>query len=257
MALDHQFLDLAPGKKLFFASDFHLGIPSAEESLVREKKIITWLDQIQDQAAAIILVGDIFDFWFEYKHVIPKSFIRFQGKIAQLVDRGIPLIFFTGNHDMWMFDYFTNELGIPVYRKPVVFQTGDCKIYVGHGDGLGPGDYSYKFLKKFFASPFCQWLFRWLHPDIGFAVAKFWSSKSRLGGAKKDFSFKGEKEWLYQYANEVNRTDPHDFYLFGHRHLPYTMNGENFKCINLGEWFSHFTYATFDGKEMNLLKFEK
>ena len=143
--MDHQFQVLPKGKKVYFASDFHLGTFPREDSLEREKRIIRWLNSIEEDAAAIFILGDIFDFWFEYKRAIPKGFIRLQGKFADLIDKGIPLIFFTGNHDLWMFDYFTDELGIPVYRKPRAYTIQDKTFFIGHGDGLGPGDHFYKF----------------------------------------------------------------------------------------------------------------
>ena len=165
------------GKKIYFASDFHLGVPDFKTSLEREKRIVKWLDSIRHDAHTIYLLGDIFDFWFEYKHAIPKGFIRLQGKLAELTDAGIPIVFFTGNHDMWMFDYFPIQLGIPIYRDPQILHVGTQKLMIGHGDGLGPGDHTYKFLKKFFNSGLCQWLFARIHPNLGIGIASYWSRK--------------------------------------------------------------------------------
>ncbi|MDX5338497.1 MAG: UDP-2,3-diacylglucosamine diphosphatase [Cyclobacteriaceae bacterium] len=231
-------------KKIFFASDFHLGAPNTEESKIREKKIISWLDQIAEEAAAIFLVGDIFDFWFEYKEVIPKGFIPLISKIHQLRERGIPILFFTGNHDLWMKDYFTQELGIPVYHHPIELSVEGKKILVGHGDGLGPGDHTYKLIKKVFVNPFAQWLFRWLHPDLGIKLAKAWSGKSRISNREKNENrFLGEGEWLWQYCKELEAKVHHDYYIFGHRHLPLELKvSENSTYFNLGEWVSQFTY---------------
>jgi UDP-2,3-diacylglucosamine hydrolase len=248
---------LPSGKKIFFASDFHLGAPNATESLLREKKIVAWLDTIKDEAEAIFLVGDIFDFWFEYKHTIPKGYIRFQGKLAELRDRGIPIYMFTGNHDMWMFDYFSKELTIPVFRKPVEFVVGHKKFLIGHGDGLGPKDYTYKFLKKLFANKVCQWLFGIIHPNIGITFASFWSRSSRISQNKKEDKFLGEDEWLLIYCREMQAKIHHDFYIFGHRHLPLDIKIEpNSRYMNLGEWVNYNTYAVFDGEELKLKKFE-
>ncbi len=248
--------DLPEGEKVYFASDFHLGAPNQEESLHREKKIIRWLDQIQHDAAAIILVGDIFDFWFEYNNVIPMGFVRFQGKVAELRDKGIPIFFFTGNHDMWMFDYFPRELGIPVYSAPVNFQIGDQSFFVAHGDGLGPGDHFYKFLKGFFSSGLCQWMFKWLHPNVGVWLAKTWSGRSRNKNAVKDAEFLGEEEYLLQFVRTSETEQHFDAYLFGHRHLPLDIEVGKSRYINLGEWIKHFTYASFDGEKLLLEKFK-
>ena len=250
------FKDLSAGKKLYFASDFHLGIPDREQSLAREKKIVRWLTEIEPTAGAIFLVGDLFDFWFEYPSVIPKGFIRFQGKLAELRDRGIPIYIFTGNHDMWMSGYFEEELGIPVFHRAISVQTAHHLIRVGHGDGLGPGDYGYKFLKLFFKGRLFQWMFRWLHPTVGVGIATFWSKRSRLGQEKNPETFMEEKEWLYQHCLEVQSTSPHDFYVFGHRHLPIQMKGDAFEYVNLGEWVHHCTYGVYDGHDLKLETFE-
>jgi len=247
------------GKKLFFASDFHLGAPNPQESKIREQKIIRWLDQIADEAAAILLVGDIFDFWFEYKQVIPKGFIPFISKISQLRDRGIPILFFTGNHDLWMKDYFTTELGIPVYHHPLELIVAGKKILVGHGDGLGPGDHTYKLLKKVFTNPFAQWLYRWIHPDLGIRLAKAWSGHSRISNTSKNENyFLGDDEWLWQYCKDIEGRVHHDYYVFGHRHLPLELAvGDSSTYYNLGEWVTQFTYLEFDGWAPKLQKFEE
>lgn len=244
------------GKKIFFASDFHLGAPNSQVSKTREHKIIRWLDSIQDQASAIFLVGDIFDFWFEYGKVIPKGFIPFISKISQLRDMNIPVYFFTGNHDLWMKDYFTEELGIPVYHDPIQIKVGSRTLMVGHGDGLGPGDNSYKFLKKVFVHPLSKWLFRWLHPDIGIAIAHAWSGHSRISNIEKDENrFLGDDEWLWAYCKEIEAESHHDYYIFGHRHLPLELKvGTNATYFNLGEWVSQYTFLEFDGNSKPALK---
>lgn len=241
--------------KIYFASDFHLGAPNASVSRAREARIVQWLQTIQHDAAAVYLVGDIFDFWFEYKEAIPKGFTRFLGQLAQMRDAGIPIYFFIGNHDMWMFDYFEAELGIPVYRAPILREYGGKKFLIGHGDGLGPGDYGYKRLKRVFANPFCQWLFGWLHPDIGIKIATYWSRRSRQTTGEEDAHFLGkENEWLYQYCLRKHAQNPCDFYIFGHRHLPLELpiDDTQSRYINLGDWISYNTYAVFDGKELSL-----
>lgn len=249
---------LQPGKKIYFASDFHLGVPNAQSSLDREKRIVRWLEYIRHDAHSIYLMGDIFDFWFEYKHAIPKGFIRLQGKLAELRDADIPIIFFTGNHDMWLFDYFPKELGIPIYRQPIVLEYNQQKLLIGHGDGLGPGDTSYKILKRFFNSKLCQWLFARIHPNVGIAIAHFWSRRSRISNTKREEKFQGEEnEYLLTYCRDVEKKEHHDFYIFGHRHLPLDLKaGENSRYINLGEWVHFNTYAVYDGKNVELKSFE-
>lgn len=251
-------LESLQGKKLFFASDFHLGVPNREASLQRERRIIAWLESIRSEAHTIYLLGDIFDFWFEYKHAIPKGFIRLQGKLAELRDAGIPIVFFTGNHDMWMFDYFQKELGIPIYRDPQVLSVGSHRLLIGHGDGLGPGDSTYKILKKFFNSSFCQWLFGWLHPNIGIGIANYWSHSSRISNTRKEEEkFQGEdNEFLMVYCRELESREHHDFYVFGHRHLPLDLRiNDKSRYINLGEWVNFNTYASYDGVNMELKTF--
>ncbi len=250
---------LAEGKKLYFASDFHLGVPDRHTSRQRELKLVRWLEHIRSDAEAIYLLGDIFDFWFEYRTVIPKGFIRLQGKLAELRDAGIPISFFTGNHDMWMFDYFPSELNIPVYRQPIVLQTPGHRMLIGHGDGLGPGDRSYKILKRIFASPVAQWLFARLHPNLGMSIAHYWSGKSRLANQKREEKFKGEdQEFLMQYCRETEQHTHYDFYIFGHRHLPLDLPvGPSSRYINLGEWVHYSTYAEYDGTTVRLLSFDE
>jgi UDP-2,3-diacylglucosamine hydrolase len=249
---------LPDGKKIYFASDFHLGIPDEARSLKRERKIIQWLESIRHDAHAIYLLGDIFDFWFEYRHTIPKGFIRFQGKLAELRDAGIAIYFFTGNHDMWMFDYFPSQLQIVVYRQPQLLEINQHKILVGHGDGLGPGDHAHKILKKVFESRWCQWLFHWLHPSVGMAIAHRWSKSSRLANQKREEYFKGdENEFLLIYCREMEKRMHHDFYVFGHRHLPLDLPaGERSRYINTGEWVNYTSYAVYDGQRMELKSFE-
>jgi UDP-2,3-diacylglucosamine hydrolase len=244
-------------KKVFFASDFHLGAPDEKSSKEREERIIRWLCEIENEAEAIFLVGDIFDFWFEYEKVIPKGFIRFIGKIAELRHKKIPIFFFTGNHDLWMNDYFTMELDIPVYHNPIELTIENKKILVGHGDGLGPGDQQYKILKKIFTNPICQWLFKWLHPDIGIRIAHKWSRKSRITNLKKkEHEFKGDDEWLWAYCQQVEKNKHFDYYVFGHRHLPLDLPvGKKSRYYNLGEWVHQSTYGVFDGKKFEIKAF--
>ncbi|MDN3202870.1 UDP-2,3-diacylglucosamine diphosphatase [Algoriphagus sediminis] len=246
------------GKSLYFASDFHLGAPDFTTSKERERKIIRWLDSISNDARAIFLVGDIFDFWFEYEEVIPKGFIPFISKISELRDKNIPIYFFTGNHDLWMKSYFTEELGIPVFHNPIFVKADGFTMMVGHGDGLGPGDESYKLLKKIFTNPVSRWLFKWFHPDLGIKLAKAWSGKSRVSNLEKnEGEFLGENEWLWQYCQEVEKQSHHDFYIFGHRHLPLDLPvGESARYFNLGEWVGQNTFLKINAQGASLSEFK-
>ncbi|MFN0048167.1 MAG: UDP-2,3-diacylglucosamine diphosphatase [Cytophagales bacterium] len=250
-------IDLQTGKKVYFASDFHLGTPSTEASFEREKKLIRWLDTIKHDAQIIFLVGDVYDFWFEYKYTIPKGFIRFQGKLAELADQGIKFYFFPGNHDLWMFDYYQKELGATVSRNAMQFEIGSTKCFVAHGDGRGPGDTLHKLILKVFESKFFQWVFTIFPSDFSYWIANTWSKGSRATNNIKDEQFLGENEWLWSYAKELERSQHHDFYIFGHRHLVLDLKvGKNSRYINLGDWLGYYTYAIFDGSEFTFTKFE-
>jgi len=230
-------MQLPFNKKVYFLSDFHLSAPNFFSSLEREKKIVAFLDSIRKDAAQIIIAGDIFDFWYEYKTVVPKHYVRLLGKLAEITDSGIPVMLFAGNHDMWMRGYFQNELNIPVYFQPKTFEWNDKKFYVGHGDGLGPGDHGYKFIKKIFRNKFCQWLFGQMHPTLGMAIANYFSRKSRQKTGASDAVFLGEdNEWLVIYAREVLAKEHFDYFIFGHRHLYLIIKLiDGSRYINLGD----------------------
>ena len=235
-------------KKIIFASDFHLGVDATLSSLEREKNIVRWISSIQEDMEALYLVGDIFDYWFEYKNTIPKGFTRFLGKLAELRDADIPVYFFTGNHDMWMFDYFEKEFGIPVYYKAIERKLQGKNIFIGHGDGLGPGDKSYKMMKKVFTNPLCNWLFKWLHPDLGVGLAKYLSVENKAISGEEDVKFLGEdKEHLILYCKEVLQQKHYDYFVFGHRHLPMILNlPKQSKYVNTGDWIAYFTYGVLE-----------
>ena len=245
--------------KIYFVSDAHLGTPDYLSSLVREKKLIQWIEEASKDASEIYLLGDIFDFWFEYKSVVPRGYVRLLGKLAEITDAGIPIYYFKGNHDMWMFSYFEKELGITMLRKPVIKTLKGKKFYISHGDGLGKGDNGYKFIKSIFSSPVCQWLFARLHPNFSIGLGLYFSRKSRSSRGNEDLHFHGEespKERLVAYARELAKTENIDYFVFGHRHLPLEIElTETSRYINLGDWLSHFTYLEFDGNTATLKKF--
>jgi len=228
-------MQIPSGKKIYFSSDNHLGAPNAEESKLREKKFVRWLNEIESDAAAIFLLGDLFDFWFEYKHVVPKGFVRVFGKLAELSDSGIPIYFFVGNHDLWMQDYFEKELNIPVYHQPKTFS-----------------------FNKVFTNSFAKWLYRWFHPDIGVPLAKHLSVKNKMISGDEDEQFLGkDNEWLAQYANRKLESEYFDYFVFGHRHLPMEVElNKDSTYYNLGDWISHYTYGVFDGEKFELKEFD-
>jgi len=250
--MDINISEFRPGKKAYFASDFHLGVPNDEISLQREKKIVSWLADIAADAQYLFLVGDLFDFWFEYKHVAPKGFVRLLGKLAELSDRGVEVIIFCGNHDLWFKDYLRKEIKAIIIDRPISITLGDKKIYMAHGDGLGPGGLRFKLIRSIFTNPLCQWLFYWIHPNIGYGLAKIWSSISKENPPEPN-----EDEKLLIHSKSIEKTYPHDFYIYGDCHLPKVQSiSSRATYVNLGDWISHFTYGVFDGKDMTLKTFE-
>ena len=239
---------------IYFASDHHLGAPDRETSLARERLFVNWLDEIKPKATALFVLGDLFDVWFEYKHVVPKGYVRVLGKLAEFADAGITVHYFVGNHDMWMVDYLEKEIGAKVYFHPEVMEIEAKRFFIGHGDGLGPKDKGYKRMKKIFRNPYLQWLYRWLHPDLGIPIARFFSTKNKLNPSSQDIKFKGvNNEWLVQYAKRKLKSEYYDYFIFGHRHLPLEISLKDKSLyINLGDWITHYTYGVFDGKNLSL-----
>lgn len=250
-------MQIPSGKKVYFSSDNHLGAPTQELSRPREKKFVQWLDEVKEDAAAVFLLGDLFDFWFEYKHVVPKGFVRVLGKLAEIRDSGIPIYFFVGNHDLWMNSYFEDELNIPVFHQPKEFIFNNKTFLIGHGDGLGPGDKGYKRMKKVFTNPFSKWLYRWFHPDLGVPLAQHLSVKNKLISGDDDAKFLGEEnEWLVQYAKRKLESKHYDYFVFGHRHLPMSIEvGKDSTYHNLGDWINYYTYGVFNGNTFELKEY--
>jgi UDP-2,3-diacylglucosamine hydrolase len=258
-------VQLPPNKKIYFLSDFHLGAPDHERSLEREKTVVEFLDKVKNDAAEILIVGDIFDFWYEYRKVVPKGYVRLLGKLAEITDAGIRIHFFVGNHDMWMKTYFQQELNIPVYFEPRDFEWNGKKFHIGHGDGLGPGDHRYKFIKKIFRNRFSQLLFGIFPPFMGMGLANFLSRRSRAQTGTKEQIFLGEdKEWLIIYSKSILTKKHFDYFVFGHRHLPIDFRlttqspgrGGEARYINLGDWIHYYTYAAFDGENLELKSYK-
>lgn len=247
---------LTPGKKIFFLSDFHLGVPDHARSLEREKRIVRFLDLAAPEAEEIHILGDLFDMWFEYRKVVPRGHVRLLGKLAELTDAGIPVHVYIGNHDMWIFDYLPQETGVTIHREPVAREWNGLRFLIGHGDGLGPGDHGYKFIKRVFRNPVSQWLFARLHPNFGLGMADFWSGRSRKKSYANDRKFLGaHQEWLAQYCRDVLKKEHYDTFIFGHRHLPMDLEvGPRSRYLNLGDWITWYTYAVFDGTRTMLMQ---
>ncbi|WP_159518676.1 UDP-2,3-diacylglucosamine diphosphatase [Sunxiuqinia indica] len=243
--------------KIYFVSDIHLGAPALDNNREREQKFVAWLDDIKQDAAALFLLGDIFDYWFEYKKVVPRGFVRTLGKIAEIADSGIPVHFFTGNHDVWVFDYLPSELGVQIHRSEMRISFSGKKFFLAHGDGLDPYDKGYHFLKKLFTNRFLQWMYARIHPNLGIYLAHKWSKKSRLTKGMS-VPFHGEdKEGLLHFAKSVLEDEEVDYFIFGHRHLLLDLPLEKkSRYINLGDWITHYSYGVFDGEKFELKKYK-
>ena len=240
-------------KNIYFVSDVHLGAPSLKDNQEREKKFVRWLDKISHDASELFLMGDIFDYWFEYKKVVPRGHIRVLGKLAEITDKGIPVHFFTGNHDIWIFDYLPSEIGLIVHHDPETFNLLGKKFFLAHGDGLDRGDKGYKILKKIFKSRVLQWFYARLHPNFAVTVAQKWSKNSRLGKKEITDSFDATNEGMFQYAASVLEKEHFDYFVFGHRHqLANILINESSRFILLGDWIKTFSYGVFDGTDFEL-----
>ncbi len=243
-----------PDKKIYFISDVHLGLYPAEKSLIREKLLVKWLDSIKSDADELYLMGDIFDFWHEYSKVVPKGFTRFLGKLAELSDNGTKIHFFTGNHDIWVYKYLPNEIGLTIYRKPVIREINGLKFFLAHGDGLGRCDFGYKILKAIFTCKILQWLFARIHPNAAIAFGQRWSRSSRYAkGLVAEPCRKDAEENQIVFAKEKLKTGHFDFFILGHRHIPYDFKiSGNCRVINLGDWITNFSFAVLDGQKLEL-----
>ncbi len=247
------------GKKIYFASDFHLGIPDAATSLQREKIICNWLNTVSKDAAHIYLLGDLFDTWMEYNNVVPKGFVRLLGTLGLLKDKGVNITVFTGNHDLWMYGYFEQELSIPVIHHPVEITINNKLFVLGHGDGLGKGDTRYKILKTFLRSNICQWLFRRIHPNIGLRVATYFSKRGLDKKEKENIFYGEDKEYLIGFCKTYIQQNPSvNYFIFGHRHykMKYAITATS-TYINLGDWLSYNSYAVFDGVTCTLITYNE
>lgn len=244
-------------KKIYFISDVHLGAPALANNRERELLFARWLDFIRDDVAELYMLGDIFDFWFEYRKVVPRGFTRILGRLADLSDKGVPIHFFTGNHDVWIFDYLPQEIGLTLHRDEFITEIWGKKFFLAHGDGLDPEDKGYLFLKKIFTSKTLQWWFSRIHPNFAFHMAHQWSKSSRLSKLNKQEEFKVKNECMYKFAEKYLEKEWIDYFIFGHRHQMANVEmKQNARFILLGDWIKNFSYGIFDGENFTLNKFE-
>ncbi len=245
-----------PQKHIYFASDFHLGRKGLDSSAIRENKILNLFKHFEEHASKVYLVGDLFDYWFEYKHTIPAGFSRFIAGLIDLKSAGVDVELFTGNHDMWMNNYF-QDLGFKVHKDPIIVEHFGKTLYIGHGDGLGPGDYNYKFLRKVFRNKLCQWLFARIHPNTGIGLMKYFSNRSREKSFGKEEFESFDKEWLVQYCESYPAEEEVDYFIFGHRHIPmeYMLQSGKAKYINLGDSLYHYTYGVLKESGFSLISY--
>lgn len=250
---------MTANKNIYFASDFHLGYPDHQYSLIREKLLVSWLDSIKNDTGELFLVGDVFDFWFEYKWVAPKGFVRFLSKIAEFTDAGIPVHMFRGNHDMWFKDYLIKEIGVQIHNEPIQREYNGKKLYIHHGHALGNYDKGMNFLHAIFDSKFLQWMLSRVHPNATFSVAHSWSAHNRRKKVYESENYLGDDmEWLLKYSNDILKQEHFDYFIFGHRHVALDKKiTEKSRYINLGNWITNTTYAVFDGNLLELKMFDK
>lgn len=248
---------MAEKTRIYFASDLHLGMHPLEESRERERHFVRWLDQVSIDAKEIWLLGDIFDYWYEYRKVVPRGFTRFLGKLATLCDQGIEVHIFTGNHDVWLFDYLPDEIGLTVHTKIITRTWNNHKFMLGHGDGLLSSEVGYRLLQGMFHSKVLQWLYSRIHPNGSTAFAQWWSKRSRMKKGSYVPFLGVEKEHQITYAKKVLLKDPDiEYFIFGHRHVPFQIRlNESSQVICLGDWIVNFTYAVFDGEQFLMKKF--
>ncbi|MCX6312584.1 MAG: UDP-2,3-diacylglucosamine diphosphatase [Bacteroidetes bacterium] len=244
--------------KIYFASDFHLGAPDLASSHAREKRIVRWMDSIKDDCDELFLVGDLFDAWYEYKRVVPKGFVRLLSKIAEFTDAGIPVHVFSGNHDVWMFGYLADECGAKIYHEPLRREWHGKKFLIAHGDGLGPGEGRYKFMKAGFRNKILQWIYSRFHPNFGLGLANYFSAKGYDKKESQNKYYGDDKEYLMQYCRTTLEKEQIDYFVFGHRHLPLDKEvSSTARYINLGDWLKYNSYGVFDGEKLELKTFEK
>ncbi|MGM9802517.1 MAG: UDP-2,3-diacylglucosamine diphosphatase [Candidatus Limisoma sp.] len=242
-----------PGTKTYFLSDFHLGARYIDDPRKQEQRIVAFLESIRNDAKEIYLLGDILDYWFEYRYVVPKGYVRFFGKIAELADSGIKIYWFIGNHDIWIFDYLPSELGVEVVDGSQVKQIDGKRFFIAHGDGLGDDSRTFRMLRAFFRNRFCQRLYAGIHPRWTVPFALNWSRSNRVNGEDRPF---GCDEPLQRFVTNYKEDQKIDYFVFGHRHVAVDKSiGNNSRLIVLGDWIKLYSYAVYDGNDLKLQYF--
>ncbi len=247
-------------QNIYIVSDLHLGAPTPDASLIREKHFVKWLCSVQDHTQALYLLGDVFDFWFEYRRSVPKGYVRLLGKLAEFHDQGIEVHIFTGNHDLWYKEYLPKQVGATIHTQPIIQDFFGEIFYLAHGDGLGPGDHGYKLMKKIISHPVSRWLFTQLHPDWGIGLAYSLSGLSRNHQSNSEnptSTFLGDREYLLIHAREMKKVHPEiTYFVFGHRHiLKKAEVDQHSYCLFLGDWIHHFSYLQIDPQNVTLKTF--
>ena len=248
-------------KKIYFASDAHLGLDLDGHPIDREKKLVRWMDRIKPTAKAVYFVGDMFDYWFEYRDVVPKGYTRFIGKMAEFVDSGIPVHLFIGNHDIWMFDYFQKEVGATVYYDSLEVVLDGKNFYIAHGDGLGDPSLMFRFLRSFFRNKFCQRLYKTIHPRLTVPFGYAWSNHNRRKkiGSEGENYLGEDKEYLVEFSKKYRLSHPIDYFVYGHRHiiLDLSIDDDKSRVIILGDWIDKFSYGVWDGTLFSIEVFQE
>lgn len=242
---------------IYFVSDVHLGAPALKNNRERELLFAQWLDEIKYNVAELYLMGDIFDFWFEYKKVIPRGFSRILGRLADIADSGVPVHIFAGNHDLWLKDYLAEELGATIHHTQCIKEIRGKSFFLAHGDGLDVKDKGYLFLKKLFTSKPLQWLFARIHPNAAFYLAHKWSAYSRLSKSDYQDDFMVNQDEMYKFAADFLKTKQVDYFVMGHRHRMVNKQMEgNASFVLLGDWINSFSYGVFDGENFKLKQYK-
>lgn len=245
-------------KNIYFLSDAHLGSLAIEHRRMQERRLVRFLDDIKEKASAIYLLGDMFDFWYEYKYVVPRGYTRFLGKLSELTDMGVEVHYFTGNHDIWAYDYLARECGVTLHTKPLTTEIYDKVFFIAHGDGLGDGDKKFKLIRGIFHNRLCQRLFSAVHPRWGMWFGLQWAKHSRLKRKEGEPPYMGDdKEQLVLFTKDYMKGHADvDYYIYGHRHIELDLQlTKRVRMMIIGDWISHFTYVVFDGVHLFLSEY--